>query len=85
MAAIGPGIPTGPASAPAAGRPRVPKRRGGDGAWLRRQREALGLTQVQLGAALGYAPNSIARMERGEMALEPVVQLAIEALLARAG
>lgn len=49
---------------------------------LRARRRALGLTQVELGAVLGVAANTIARWERGEFALgsPQLVRLAIERL-----
>jgi predicted transcriptional regulator len=36
---------------------------------LRRIRKRLGLTQVQLAAKVGVAPNSIARQERGKLGI----------------
>ena len=40
------------------------------GADLRELRESLGLSQRQLGEKLGVSPNTIARQERGERAIE---------------
>jgi transcriptional regulator with XRE-family HTH domain len=54
-----------------------------DGPWLRRQRDLLALTQAELAEVLEVAPNSIARMERGELPLRRVTRLAIQALLAQ--
>ena len=43
---------------------------------LRQIRERLGLTQVELAADVGLDPNSIARQERGEVAIrEPLAKL----------
>lgn len=55
-------------------------RRATDGAWLRRQRERLGMTQVELAAALGLTANTIARMERDEMRVLPRTRLAVGAV-----
>jgi DNA-binding XRE family transcriptional regulator len=47
-----------------AGRGGLP--RSGFGAALRREREAKGLTQKQLGEASGLHPNTVAKLERGD-------------------
>jgi transcriptional regulator with XRE-family HTH domain len=61
--------------------PRPPRRPpSGDGAWLRQTRERLGLTQAALGEAIGLHPNTVARIERGELPLERVTRLAVEHL-----
>lgn len=55
------------------------------GAQLRKYRKALGYTQKQLAEALGVAPNSVARWERGEMKItEPVARL-VQLLSAQKG
>jgi DNA-binding transcriptional regulator YiaG len=56
------------------------------GAELKRQREALGLSQAQLGRYLAVAPNTIARWERGELKVEHsgMLFLALSALKQRA-
>ena len=38
---------------------------------LRRIRKRLGLTQVEFAKEMGWHPNSVARAERGEMAISP--------------
>jgi DNA-binding XRE family transcriptional regulator len=48
---------------------------------LRRARKRLKMTQNQLAAAIDYAKNSIARMERGELGIAKVTELAIKYLL----
>jgi DNA-binding XRE family transcriptional regulator len=48
---------------------------------LRRARKRLGLTQAQLGAILKIAPNSVARLERGERKIDGPLELAITLLL----
>lgn len=46
------------------------------GITLRKQRKALGMTQVELGKALGVASNTVARYERDEIGIpEPVARL----------
>ncbi len=47
---------------------------------LRARRRALGLTQAELGAVLGVAANTVARWERGELAMgsPQLVRLALE-------
>lgn len=49
---------------------------------FRTERERLGLSQVELGAAFEKSRNTIARWERGEMAIQhpAIVRLAFEAL-----
>ena len=49
--------------------------------FMKRARVALGMTQKQLGAALGVHKNSVARMERGEFAIIRTTELAIKYLL----
>jgi DNA-binding transcriptional regulator YiaG len=58
-----------------------------NGAELKRQREALGLSQVQLGRHLAVAANTIARWERGELKVEHpgMLSLALEALRQKNG
>ena len=53
-----------------------------DGANLKRDREALGLSQAELGRKLSVSSNTIARWERGELRIEhpAMLQLAITAL-----
>lgn len=48
---------------------------------LRRARVRLKLTQKQLGEQIGIHKNSIARMERGEMAIVRPTELAVKYLL----
>jgi len=46
------------------------------GTLLRTRRKQLGMTQVELAAALGVAPNTVARYERDEIGIpEPVARL----------
>lgn len=56
-----------------------------DGARLKREREAIGLTQAQLGRELSVSPNTIARWERGELKIEHarMLDLALQALRAQ--
>src|SRR4029079_6773326 len=58
-----------------------------NGAEIKRQREALGLSQTQLGRCLAVAPNTIARWERGELKIEHprMLSLALNALSQRNG
>ena len=58
-----------------------------NGAEIKRQREALGLSQAQLGCHLAVAPNTIARWERGELKIEHpgMLLLALNALSHRNG
>jgi DNA-binding transcriptional regulator YiaG len=53
-----------------------------DGASLKREREALGLSQTELARKLSVSSNTIARWERGELRIEHplMVQLAMAAL-----
>ncbi len=47
-----------------------------DGSELQRLRKRAGLTQAELAAKLGVAPNSVARWERNERAIvEPMARL----------
>lgn len=57
-----------------------------DGSRLKREREAIGLTQAQLGRELSVSPNTIARWERGELRIEHarMLDLALETLRDRA-
>jgi len=48
------------------------------GAWVLACRRLLGLSQVALAARIGLAPNTVARIERGELPLMPRTRLAIE-------
>lgn len=52
------------------------------GTELRDLREVLGLTQAQLAARIGMHPNTVARMERGELAVSARTE-AVVRLLAR--
>ena len=46
------------------------------GAALRKQRKTLGMTQLELGKALGLTGNTVARYERDEVRIpEPVARL----------
>jgi len=53
-----------------------------DGARLKNEREALGMTQADLGRELNVSPNTIARWERGELKIEHpgMLQLALRSL-----
>lgn len=51
-----------------------------DGAWLRRQRERLGMTQAQLAEAIGLSANFVSMMERGDRPVARRTVLAIHAL-----
>jgi len=53
-----------------------------DGANLKREREALGFSQAELGRKLSVSSNTIARWERGELKIEhpAMLQLAIATL-----
>jgi transcriptional regulator with XRE-family HTH domain len=48
---------------------------------LKRARLKLGMTQKELGEALGVHRNWIARMERGEFSINRVTELAVKYLL----
>lgn len=56
-----------------------------DGGKLRRKREQLGLSQVELGRKLSVSPNTVARWERGELKIEHpgMLHLALSSLRAR--
>lgn len=54
-----------------------------DSAGLRTIREALRLTQAELAARLGMHPNTIARMERGELAISARTAAAVRLLVSR--
>ncbi len=47
---------------------------------LRKRREALLLTQAELAARLEVAPNTVARWERGERAIPPLLKHALQAV-----
>jgi len=49
-----------------------------EGEELKEKRIALGLTQVQLAEILGVKPNTVARWERGLLAVPRTVELAME-------
>lgn len=49
-----------------------------EGEELKERRIALGLTQVQLAEILGVKPNTVARWERGLLAVPRTVELAME-------
>lgn len=51
-----------------------------DGEVLRKQRIALGLTQAQLAETLDVKPNTVARWERGLLAVPRTVELAMESV-----
>ena len=53
------------------------------GKQLRDARRYLTLTQGQLGAELGIHPNTIARMERDELEIARVVELAVKFLTSK--
>ena len=48
---------------------------------LRKARKRLGLTQAGLATILKIAPNSVARLERGERSIDGPLELAIKLLL----
>lgn len=49
-----------------------------EGETLKEKRIALGLTQVQLAEILAVKPNTVARWERGLLAVPRTVELAME-------
>ena len=49
---------------------------------MRRRRERVRLTQVELARRLGVHPNSVARMERDEMTITKAMAIAITAVTA---
>jgi transcriptional regulator with XRE-family HTH domain len=49
---------------------------------LRKIRERLGWTQAELAEAVGVAPNSVARWERGEMAIRESAARLIQSIAA---
>ena len=54
-----------------------------DAAWLREQRARLGLTQHELGAALGHRNCWVSQVERGAADLPIAERLAVELLVRR--
>ena len=44
------------------------------------RRRALGLSQAELATRLGVATNTVARWERGERAIPPYLQLALQVI-----
>ncbi|MEW6325754.1 MAG: helix-turn-helix domain-containing protein [Nitrospirota bacterium] len=53
-----------------------------NGTDLKRLRKRLGFTQAQLAKEIGLHPNSVARMERGELTMRPAIDRLLR-LLAR--
>jgi DNA-binding transcriptional regulator YiaG len=53
-----------------------------DGARLRKERERIGLSQLELARKLSVSPNTVARWERGELKIEHpgMLQLALKSL-----
>lgn len=51
-----------------------------EGEELRHKRDVIGMTQVQLAESLGVKPNTVARYERGILAIPQAVALAIETI-----
>jgi len=51
-----------------------------DGAELRKRREALGLSQIELARQLGVDNGTVSRWERGELNCHPLLSLALEAI-----
>lgn len=58
-----------------------------DGAKLRKERERIGLSQLELARKLSVSPNTVARWERGELKIEHagMLQLALRSLRAAGG
>jgi transcriptional regulator with XRE-family HTH domain/uncharacterized protein YuzE len=58
-----------------------------DGAKLRKERERIGLSQLELARKLSVSPNTVARWERGELKIEHpgMLQLALKSLRATSG
>ena len=58
-----------------------------DGAKLRKERERLGLSQLELARKLSVSPNTVARWERGELKIEHagMLQLALRSLRTAGG
>ncbi|HEX8409590.1 MAG TPA: DUF2283 domain-containing protein [Thermoanaerobaculia bacterium] len=58
-----------------------------DGAKLRKERERIGLSQLELARKLSVSPNTVARWERGELKIEHpgMLQLALKSLQAATG
>lgn len=58
-----------------------------DGAKLRKEREQIGLSQLELARKLSVSPNTVARWERGELKIEHpgMLQLALKSLRAATG
>jgi transcriptional regulator with XRE-family HTH domain len=52
-----------------------------DGGTLRRLRKRLGLSQAGLATRLGIHPQTVSKMERGQMPIGPMVKLSVERLL----
>ena len=50
---------------------------------LRQLRDMLGLTQAELAERIGMHPNSVARMERGELAISARTAAAVRLLVSR--
>lgn len=58
-----------------------------DGAGLRKERERIGLSQLELARKLSVSPNTVARWERGELKIEHsgMLQLALKSLRGASG
>jgi DNA-binding transcriptional regulator YiaG len=56
-----------------------------DGQELRRQREALGLTQAQLATRFGVSLRTLQEWEYGDRAIRPMVELAMRELIRQSG